>query len=111
MFRRCQDSTDVYCEATCYNADDQLKQLQAFVAETDDAASAMWAMAQQSSFMLALLTSAIASKFDKDDYDRHVTGGSTYMIKCQRFWKWTIEHNLRSVFCGVAARGNIGSKT
>jgi hypothetical protein len=95
--------------------------LQAFVAETRDAAELMWTMTQQSSFMLALLTAVIASKFDQDEYDNHVrddiipehlrTGGSADMIKCQRFWKWTIEHNLRSVLCSVAARSNIPSKT
>jgi hypothetical protein len=120
-FWQCKSSTDRYCESSCFQAADKLKQLQAFVAETRDAAEPMWTMTQQSSFMLALLTAVIASKFDQQEYDNHVRddiipehlriGGSAYEIRCQKFWKWTIEHNLRSVFCAVAARGTIPCKT
>jgi hypothetical protein len=116
-FWQCASSIDRYCESSCFQPDEQLEQLQAFVADTRDTAEMMWQMSQQSSFMLALLIAVIASKFHQDEYDNHVradiipehlrTGGSYYDVRCQKFWKWTIEHNLRSVICGVAARGTI----
>jgi hypothetical protein len=41
-FWQCASSIDRYCESSCFQPDDQLEQLQAFVADTRETAEMMW---------------------------------------------------------------------
>jgi 3-methyladenine DNA glycosylase AlkC len=122
MFRECHETTAAFCDYDYSTDAAKVKQLSSFVTGTAAPyANAVTRIKSQSGLMLGLLVTAIASKYDTEEYDKYVNDGtipavlrrgvSAWNKRYERFWEWAIKHRLRSVFSSVASGGAVTAKT